>query len=63
MFGEDEMGAPYEVTEDPRFTLLMAQRETFEASLAMHELGAIDKDAVERMLKDFNPQQKETNNG
>lgn len=51
VFGEDEMGAPYEVTEDPRFTLLMAQRETFEASLAMHELGAIDKDSVERMLQ------------
>lgn len=63
VFGEDEMGVPYEVTEDPRLTLLTAQREAFEASLALHELGAIDKDAVERMLKDFNPQQKETNNG
>ena len=63
VFGEDEMGVPYEVTEDPRFTLLSAQREAFEASLALHELGAIDKDSVERMLKDFNPQQKETNNG
>ena len=63
VFGEDEMGVPYEVTEDPRITLLSAQRETFEASLALNELGAIDKDAVERMLKDFNPQQKETNNG
>lgn len=51
VFGEDEMGVPYEVTEDPRITLLAAQREAFEASLAMHELGAIDKDAVERMLK------------
>lgn len=63
VFGEDEVGAPYEVTEDPRIALLWTQREAFEASLAMHELGAIDKDAVERMLKDFNPQQKETNNG
>lgn len=63
VFGEDEMGVPYEVTEDPRITLLTAQREAFKASVALHELGAIDKDAVERMLKDFNPQQKETNNG
>lgn len=63
VFGEDEMGVAYEVTEDPRITRLMVQQEAFEASLALHELGAIDKDAVERMLKDFNPQQKETNNG
>lgn len=51
VFGEDEMGVPYEVTEDPRITLLTAQREAFEASLALHELGAIDKDAVERILQ------------
>lgn len=51
VFGEDEMGVPYEVTEDSRFTCLTAQRESFEASLALHELGAIDKDAVERMLQ------------
>ena len=51
VFGEDEMGAPYEVTEDPRFTLLTAQREAFEASLSLHELGAIDKDSVERILQ------------
>lgn len=51
VFGEDEMGVPYEVSEDPRFTLLTAHREAFEASLAMTELGAIDKDAVERMLQ------------
>ena len=41
----------------------MAKQDAFEASLALNELGAIDKDAVERILKDFNPQQKETNNG
>lgn len=63
VFGEDEMGVPYEVTEDPRITLLTAQREAFEASVALHELGAINKEAVEHMLKDFNHQQKETNNG
>lgn len=51
VFGEDEMGAPYEVTEDPRFTLLAAQREAFEASLSLHELGAIDKGSVERILQ------------
>lgn len=51
VFGEDEMGVPYEVTDDPRITCLTAQQEAFEASLALHELGAIDKDAVERMLK------------
>lgn len=51
VFGVDEMGVPYEVTEDPRFTLLTAQREAFKASLALQELGAIDKDAVERMLQ------------
>jgi len=51
VFGEDEMGVPYEVTEDPRITLLSAQREAFEASLALHELGAIDKGSVERILQ------------
>ena len=51
VFGEDEMGVPYEVTEDPRITLLSAQREAFEASLSLHELGAIDKDSVERILQ------------
>lgn len=51
VFGEDEMGVPYEVTEDPRITCLTAQREAFEASLALHELGAIDKDSVERILQ------------
>lgn len=51
VFGEDEMGTPYEVSEDPRFTLLTTQREALEASFALHELGAIDKDSVERMLQ------------
>ena len=51
VFGEDEMGVPYEVTEDPRITLLMAQQEAFGASLALHELGAINKDSVEHILQ------------
>lgn len=51
VFGEDEMGVPYEVTEDPRITCLTAQREAFKASLALHELGAINKDSVGRILQ------------
>lgn len=53
VFGEDEMGSLYEVSEDPRLACFTAPREALEVGLAMQEIGAIDKDAVERMLKDM----------
>ncbi len=51
VFGEDEMGVPYEVSENPRIAHMTALQEAYEASLALHELGAIDKDSVERILQ------------